>query len=297
MLQCLLQLVSCLSSAQLMVGRDLTELFSLYHCECLECASHVSLHPTTNVSGHGRWFTRAEWGQHRHQMRGHALASRNLERIAEDYLRSTAHEQNSLSGMPPVPPAHPSGRKRRRSTSPPASRPSVRPRTNSYPRHNANDEAIYQELGQFMEELSSPESMLEGTYPYFLHPPHLHKGSPPQSNSPASNDLCQLDPNIPTNSVLIGYSERLNRARHFAQNNASHRSTKVRLRSGILLRTTERHQSSLRDVLFHEWMRQYRISKELNFVDTCECVNSVSSIQTDPLDSTVLPKRREAFAS
>ncbi|RXW11541.1 hypothetical protein EST38_g14314 [Candolleomyces aberdarensis] len=264
------------------MSRNTTESYFLNYCECLECTETPSSHPITNVPGHGRWFTQGEWESHRRQLRNRALASENLEQISEAYYNSTASEDPLLSGSSRKArsqinlPDSSSRRKRPRSPSPPLPplQPSVRRRTQAPGFHdqhgeNTNDSSTFHHLGQLLHELRAPEKVIGSKYLYFLSPPHLHKGLPPrQSESPAFSNLATLDPNVPSNSVVIGYSDRLNRIRQFAASNITGGVARTRLRSTILLRTAERYQVSLKALLFQEWTRQYAAKREINFVDT-----------------------------
>lgn len=241
------------SSAQKPIALASSDLF--VRCSCSECRAHSDGQPNLTP---GRLIPRLEARDH--------MKDENRERVAKS-LHETMFGKGGMSPRnPPLP-------YRSSAASPARDAPSSSPTPPILPQGIL--ERI-DELKTMCKQLKTPEKVLGERIPYFSRPPTREEYVKTSELSDQEVDaLCELDPNISSNSSVIGYQQLLARTKRQALSAVQDDGQALRAQAKKTLKLVDQLQDGLRELLLQEWRLQRSALKQPGYYDSCELLTCV----------------------
>ena len=214
-------------------------------CECTECKEHPGPHPLTQLPSTGRWLPLATKEEHdaRDATRGLSLPTgTQLAAPSLDF-----HEPASLLNFS--------------TSSFPTEVPTVL--STQLPLQNSVRPPLPVDGRHLLNQLRKAEDVVGKRPLSFKCASGLFPSYPDPSTASTNEDidqLCALDPNVQSNSEVIGYQETLADSVKFLQQSTSSHDGATRARNALWKKQVEQQIVSLRRILFEEYKRQYNVS-------------------------------------
>lgn len=220
------------------------------YCQCTDCLEHPD----------------CEQGQRRGRLIPIAEANEHMKHQRRENIALTRHSQ--LHGQPSVALPLPAKFSRASTTHP------DRPNTPSSPPHDHADpqsDAQAKELLRLRTQLKDPVEVIGDRIPYFSNPPSTrHYVATSTLTDAEAVALCELDPSVPSNSVIIGYQQVLARTKQHASRDIKAKSSLIRKEATSTVKLAARYEEHLREILLQEWRLQRSALKQKGYYDTCE---------------------------
>lgn len=214
-------------------------------CECTECKEHPGPHPLRHLPSTSRWLPLATKEEH----------------DTQDATRGLSLPTGAQLASPSLDFPEPPSLLKFSTSSFPTEVPTVS--LTQFPLQNSVRPPLAVGGSHLLNQLRKPEDVVGTRALSFKCASGLFPSYPDPSTASTNEDidhLCALDPNVQSNSEVIGYQETLADSITFLQESRAPLDGVTRARNALLKKQVERHIVSLRNILFQEYKRQYNVS-------------------------------------